>query len=195
MEYQRMTLEQLKDDIIVDGKKGYPFFLAGTLYWLVMGILGMVMDVSQQLALFYVIGTSCIFPLAILIGKIVGSNLLTKNPLGVLGGIIGAIQAFYIPLWIVLYLEHYELVPLGIGLLGASHFLPYLWIYRSKSYLFLTIAMAVISLVFGYIFLDLAFIGLPFTLAALYLVTVIGLILETKSFVSVQGAGGSTQIR
>ena len=192
MDYQKMTLDQLKDDLIVDGKKGYPFFLAGAVYWLIMGGLGFIMGVSQQLALIYIIGMASIFPLAIMIGKVVGSNILSKNPLGVLGGIIGGIQAFFIPVWIIIYMEHYELIPMTVGILAASHFLPYLWIYRSKSYLILTVLMAVISLIFGYVFIELAFSILPLLLAVLYLVTVISLRMETKTFVSVLNADRTT---
>ncbi|MBS4178573.1 DUF7010 family protein [Lederbergia citrea] len=184
MNYKNMTLDELKADLIVEAKKGYPFFLSGALYWLVMGILGLIMGVDQQLALVFLLGTGSIFPLAILIGNMLKVNILSKNPLGVLGGIIGGIQCFYLPVWIVIYMEHYELIPMVIGVLGASHFLPYLWIYQSKIYLFLTIIMAGISFVFGYIFIDQAFLLVPFSLALLYLITVIGLKFETKAFVS-----------
>src|SRR5699024_11320924 len=93
----------------------------------------------RLLALCYLIGSGSIFPLAVVISKILKANILSKNPLGVLGGIIGGIQAFYLPIWIVIYIEHYELLPMAIGILGASHFLPYLWIYNSKTYGIFTI--------------------------------------------------------
>ena len=106
------------------------------------GLFRFYIESSQQLALFYLIGSFSIFPLAIALSKILKVNILSKNPLGVLGGIIGGIQAFYIPVWVVIYIEQFELIPMSIGILGASHFLPYLWIYRSKTYAVLTIAMA-----------------------------------------------------
>jgi hypothetical protein len=188
MDYSKMSLNALKADLITEGKKGYPFFLAGALYWLVMGILGFFIEDQKVLALCFLIGTGSIFPLAIAIGNLFKVNLLSKNPLGVLGGIIGGIQAFYIPVWVVLYIEQPALVPMAIGILGASHFLPYLWIYGSKTYLVLTISMGVISFVFGYIFIQQAFVLLPFLLTALYLITVIALLKETKSFIRAQAA-------
>ena len=66
-----------------------------------MGFIGFIYESSQQLALFYLIGTFSIFPLAIALSKILKVNILSTNPLGVLGGIIGGIQAFYIPVWVV----------------------------------------------------------------------------------------------
>jgi hypothetical protein len=186
MDYNSMTIDELKTDLIKDAKKGYPFFLAGTLYWLVMGVLGFFIESQQQLALCYVISTGSIFPMAIVISKIQKINILSKNPLGVIGGIIGGIQAFYIPVWVIIYIEKFELIPMAIGILGASHFLPYSWIYKSKSYVIFTITMALISFIFGYVIIGQAFSLLPFLLAALYLGQAIALIIETRSFINVQ---------
>lgn len=184
MNYSKMSLNELKHDLIVEGKKGYPFFLAGTLYWLAMGVLRFIIDSEEQLALIYLLASCSIFPLAIMISKVFKVNIFSKNPLGVLGGIVGGIQAFYLPVWIVIYMEHYEWLPMAIGILGASHFLPYLWIYQSKTYGIFTVALAVLSFVFGYIFIDQAFSTLPFLLAIMYLITALLLILETKKHIA-----------
>ena len=186
MNYKNMTIDELRNELIVDGQKGYPFFLSGALYWIVMGFLGFIFESSQQLALFYLIGTFSIFPLAIALSKILKVNILSKNPLGVLGGIIGGIQAFYIPVWVVIYIEQFELIPMSIGILGASHFLPYLWIYRSKTYAVLTIVMTLISFIFGYILIDQAFVLMPFLFFVVYLLTFISLKLETRTFINIQ---------
>lgn len=181
MNYQNLTLSQLKQDLIRDARKGYPIFIAGALYWFVMGILGFYLE-GKTLALCYLLGTGSIFPLGIMISRLCKVNFLSKNPLGTLGGIIGGIQAFYLPLWIVIYMEHYEWIPMAIGLLGASHFLPYMWIYESKTYLFLSIAMALTSFVFGYVLIEMAFLLVPFLLTLAYLITVGSLIRETQNF-------------
>ncbi|MBP1930101.1 DUF7010 family protein [Ammoniphilus resinae] len=183
MNYQNMTLSQLKQDLICDAQKGYPIFLAGALYWLVMGVLGFYLE-GKTLALWYLLGTSSIFPLGILISRLCKVNFLSKNPLGTLGGIIGGIQAFYLPLWIVIYMEHYEWIPMAIGLLGASHFLPYIWIYESKTYLFFSITMALISVVLGYVFIETAFLLLPFSMTLVYLITAGSLKRETRNLFS-----------
>lgn len=145
-----------------------------------MGGLSLIIDDHKLLALCYLIGTGSVFPLAIVLSQMLKANILSKNPLGVLGGIVGGIQGFYILIWIVIYIEYYELLPMAIGILGASHFLPYLWIYNSKTYGIFTISMATISFIFGYIFIEQAFVTLPFLLAAVYLIAVIGLRIEIK---------------
>lgn len=179
MSYQNMTLDELKHDLIRDAQKGYPIFISGALYWLVMWIMGFYIE-GKALALSYLLGSGSIFPLGILFSKLLKVNFLSKNPLGKLGGIIGGTQAFYLPLWIVIYIERYELLPMAIGILGASHFLPYMWIYKSKTYLFLSAAMALIAFVFGYVFIEKAFTLVPFLLMIIYIVTVVSLRIETR---------------
>lgn len=114
---------------------------AGALYWLAMGVLGLIIE-GKTLALCYLLGVGSIFPLGLLLGRLLKADLMSRNPLGALSGIVGGIQAFFLPLWIVIYIEHFELIPFAIGLLAGSHFLPYIWIYRSRTYLFLTLSMA-----------------------------------------------------
>lgn len=69
MNYQNMTLKELKSDLIVDAKKGYPFLVAGALYWLAMGGLSLFIDDQQVLAFCYLIGSGSIFPLAIALSR------------------------------------------------------------------------------------------------------------------------------
>jgi hypothetical protein len=179
MDYRSMTLDELRDDLIRGARNGYPVFLAGALYWLVMGALGLFIG-GQTLALCYLFGVGGIFPLGLLLGKLLKADMISRNPLGALSGIIGGIQAFFLPMWIVIYIEHYELIPFAIGLLAGSHFLPYVWIYRSRTYLFLTLAMAAASFFLGYIFDGLAFTALPWALAVIYLATAAGLAAESR---------------
>jgi hypothetical protein len=179
MDYRSMTLDELKDDLIRGARNGYPVFIAGALYWLVMGTLGFFLE-GRTLALCYLLGVGSIFPLGLLLGKLLKADLMSKNPLGALSGIVGGIQAFFLPLWIVIYVERHELIPFSIGLLAGSHFLPYIWIYRSRVYLFLTLAMAAASFFLGYVFDRLAFAALPFVMTAIYLVTAGGLAAESR---------------
>jgi len=173
MDYQSMPLDKLKEDLTQDTLKGIPFLIAGSIYWFVMGILHFFIKDTQTLALIYLIGSGSIFPAAMLISKLIGANLVSKNPLGTLSGIIGGVQGFYILIWIVIYIELPNLLPLTIGILVGSHFLPYAWIYNSKAYQIFTMLTVLISFILGYVFKALAFTILPFALALIYLTTII----------------------
>lgn len=75
-------------------KKGYPFLVAGALDWFLMGERNFFIEDRQVLALFYLIGSGCIFPLAIVISPMLKANILSKNPLGDLEEIIGVFKVF-----------------------------------------------------------------------------------------------------
>lgn len=113
--------------------------------------------------------------------KIVGVNLLSNaNPLGTLGGIVAAPQAFYIPVFIIVYMNIPEYIPFTVGLLAGSHFLPYMWIYKSKAYLFITLGTCFSALIFGGFFVDHAFTLVPLAISILYGMGVLLILKELK---------------
>ena len=60
----------------------------------------------ETVYLIWIFGLSVIFPFGILLSKLLGVNILaTGNPLGTLGGIVAAPQAFYIPVFIIVYMH------------------------------------------------------------------------------------------
>ncbi len=180
MNYEKLTLNELMDELIKSTKKAYPFFMAGALYWIAMLIVGQMFS-EKITALIYIIAMGSIFPLAMLFGKVLHIEFMTsKNPLATLTGIVGGMQAFFIPIWIVTYMEFFAYIPFMVGILAASHFLPFSWIYKSKAYLFLTITSVITSFVFGYIFIEQAFLFVPVSQALIHITTCIWLIMESK---------------
>ena len=131
--------------------------------------------------LIWIFGLGVIFPFGILISKLLGVNILTTgNPLGTLGGIVAAPQAFYIPVFIIVYMHIPSYLPFTIGLLGGSEFLPYMWIYRSKAYLFVTLGVCLSSLIIGGFFVDHAFYFVPLAISLIYGIGVLLILRELK---------------
>lgn len=169
-------LAQLKRDIIQSAQRGYPLFLAGALYWSVMAALGLYLE-TERLSLIYILAMCMVFPLGVAIGSVLKVNFITRNnPLGTLGGILAGVQMCYLPVYIIIYQTTPTWVPVVIGLLGGSHFLPYAWVYNSKAYYFQTGAMVVVSLLFT----ASTFTLLPLAMAAVYLITTALLIWENR---------------
>lgn len=175
------TLDQLQTDIIVTAKKGYPILLSGSIIFLIFTFLPFVLP-AKAVSMVWIVGLSSIFPLGILLSKLVQANLLvTDNPLGTLGGIVAAPQAFYIPVFIVVYMHIPEYLPFTIGLLGGSHFLPYMWIYKSKAYLFVTLGTCLSALILGGYFLDLSYVLVPLAISLVYGIGVLLILRELKT--------------
>ena len=175
------TLDQLQMDIIMTAKKGYPILLAGAIVFLLFTLMPLVIPM-KTIHLIWIFGLSVIFPFGILISKLVNVNLLvTDNPIGTLGGIVAAPQAFYIPIFVLVYMQIPEYLPFTIGLLAGSHFLPYMWIYKSKAYLFVTLGTCFSALILGGFFVDQAFTLVPLAISIVYGIGVVFILRELKS--------------
>lgn len=173
-------LYTLQSDIINEAKKGYPILLSGSIVFFIFTFLPLVFPM-ETVYLIWIFGLGVIFPFGILLSKFLGVNILTTgNPLGTLGGIVAAPQAFYIPVFIIVYMHIPLYLPFTIGLLGGSHFLPYMWIYRSKAYLFVTLGVCISSLIFGGFFVNQAFILVPIAIFLVYVIGVILILRELK---------------
>lgn len=136
----------------------------------------------ETVHLIWIFGLGAIFPLGILISIVLGVNLFsTGNPLGTLGGNVAAPQAFYIPVFIIVYMHVPEYLPFTIGLLGGSHFLPYMWIYKSRAYLFVTFGTCLSSLILGGFLVNQAFILVPLAISIVYGIGVLLIFRELKT--------------
>lgn len=175
------TLETLQSDISKEAKKGYPILQAGSIVFLIFAFLPLLFPMNI-VYLIWIFGLGAIFPFGILLGKLYGVDLLkTGNPLGTLGGIVGGTQAFFIPVFIIVYMHIPSYIPFTIGLLGGAHFLPYMWIYRSKAYLFVTLGVCFSSLLLGSVWIDYAFTLVPIAICLIYAIAVLLIWRELKA--------------
>lgn len=171
------SLETLQVELITEAKKGFPILLSGSIVFFLFSLMPFFFPL-ETVYLIWIFGLGVIFPFGILLSKFFGVNLLvTENPLGTLGGLVAAPQAFFIPVFIIVYMHIPEFLPFTIGLLGGSHFLPYMWIYKSKAYLFVTLGTCISSLILGTVFIHSAFTLVPI---AISLVFAMGVILILK---------------
>lgn len=175
------TIEDLKVDVSRSAQKGYPLLLSGAIFFLMLASLVYVIP-KETLHLIWVIGLGFIFPFGILLGKLLKIDIMSNtNPLATLGGIAGGMQAFFIPVFIMVYQNNPEWLPFTVGLLGASHFLIYYWIYISKAYLFVSIATGLAALISGGYFIETTFVVTPILISAIYFATVIMILKENKN--------------
>lgn len=175
-----MNISELKLNLQLRTKKGAPIIIAGLVFWMMASISGVLLP--EKVTLFvYLIGVGCIFPLGILISSMLKIDIFAKgNPLGVLGGIIGGINLLNIPVVLMVYFKEPSWMPFIVGAAVGSHFLPYVWIYDSKSYLFLSIGTVLSASFFGIKFISNTFIVTPIAIGVVYLITIICLSSENK---------------
>jgi len=171
------TYRELSTALAVSSRRGLPMIVTGTLFWLVAGLAGFL-DLAITVWV-YLYGIGLIFPVGILVAKAMKADLFAKdNPLAVLAGVVGGMQILFAPLVILILFRLPEYIPFAVGVLTGAHFLPYVVIYRSKAYLFLSIVTVAGAGLIGSLALEHTFLATPFTLTAVYLITCLLLMRE-----------------
>ncbi len=140
--------------------------------WTVFGTLGVVIPDMPQKALIYLAGAGMLWPLGLLVGSLLKFDLFTKdNPLSTLAGLIGGLQILFIPLMIGAYATTPLYVPWYLGVLVGAHFLPFVWVYDSRAYLFAAIATTAVAALTGWLAPEATYVLTPFAVVAVLLVT------------------------
>jgi hypothetical protein len=164
-----VVLSAARRDLWARTGGGLAFILAGTLLWTGLGVVGVLAADVRSAALVYVWATGLVFPLALVIGRLLGHDVLTRaNPLAVLGAYLSGMQVLFFPVLLWAYLHEPSVVPWALGTLTAAHFLPFGWLYASRAYLVgagLGVAVAAGT---GFAFPTLTFVLTPFAMAAVF---------------------------
>ena len=175
------ALSAARRDVWARTGGGLAFILAGALLWTGLGVVGLMGAEPRNAALVYLWATGGVFPLAWLLGRVLGHDVLTRaNPLGVLGAYLSGLQVLFFPVLLWAYLHQPSVVPWFLGTLTGAHFLPFGWLYGSRAYLVgagLGVAVAAGT---GFAFPTLTFVLTPFAMAAVFGLTALLIIQETR---------------
>ena len=159
-----MNLDELRLDCAVKQKKGLHFILASIIIWFAVLIIHLTSLPILTKNLFTFFCTVPLMPLAFLISKLVNIDFQNKeNPLTNLGVLFSANQMLYLLIAMWIYPTVPEKMLMVLAMIFGAHLLPYSWLYKSRSYMFLSIVIPILSLIVG---LNFA----PYVLAALMMV-------------------------
>ncbi|PEB51880.1 hypothetical protein CON65_15245 [Bacillus pseudomycoides] len=175
-----MNVLEAKRDLAKRTKRGLPVVLAGLIFWIIASIAGSILP-EKYTVWVYLIGMGCVFPVGLMLAALLKIDMFAKgNPMGSLGGIIGAINVLNIPLVVFVYFQMPEWLPFTVAVLVGVHFLPYVWIYESKSYGLLSVGTVLVTSICGVLFSEKGFIVIPIAVTAVYVITIVGLSIENK---------------
>ncbi|MDM5189084.1 hypothetical protein QUF99_17710 [Bacillus sp. DX4.1] len=176
-----MNVIDAKRDLARKTKKGIPVVLAGFVFWIIASVTGILLE-EKQTVWVYLIGMGCVFPFGLMLAALLKIDMFAKgNPMGALGGVIGAINILNIPLVLLMYFQMSEWLPFTVAVLVGVHFLPYVWIYESKSYGLLSVGTIVAASICGIFFAEKGYVAIPIAITIVYLVTLVSLSVENKS--------------
>ena len=175
-------IDLLREQLARITRRGIGMPIAGGVYWLVMAGLGAYSgwgDRLLSLALFF--GTGAIFPLGWALTRAFGGDLMEKrHPLAGLGMTLNFVQLAYWPVVIAVFARDPRLVPLAMGALFGSHFLPYGWLYRSRGYAALGIGSVVVATALHLLAPASVFTVIPLGMAACYFVAAVLIAAENR---------------
>lgn len=157
--------------------------LSGLITWLLVGVSGLFFpDIITVWVLF--IATGSIVYLALLISKFTGENFLDKTkPKNVFDGLFlfTVAQAVLVyAIAIPFFLTEYTSLPLTVGVLTGTMWLPFSWIIKHWVGIFHAISRTILIVLFWYLFPEQRFIVIPFTIVVIYIITMFILKNRTK---------------
>jgi len=179
-----MTLaEQLQQERLasyVRLRGGYSIPIAGAAYWLALGLLGSKVE-PQTWSLIAFIFSGTIFPVAIVLSKLLRNDFL-KDRTAVSGVLLPAFLSMFLfwPMALAAYWNFNQLTPLILAIGMSIHWPVIGWSYgRATPYIAHAVARAAIVFGIWQFMPDARFTLLPLSVAAIYVVTVIVIYIDS----------------
>lgn len=145
-----MNLDELRFDSAFKQKKGLHFILASIIIWGAVFVVHLTTLPILTKNLLTFCFTAPLMPLAFLISKIINVDFTNKdNPLTNLGVLFSANQILYLLIAMWIYNAVPEKMVMILAMIFGAHLLPYGWLYKSKSYMILSVVIPVAALIVG----------------------------------------------
>ena len=145
-----MNLKDLKKDCAQKQKKGIHFIIASVVIWIMVLIVQLtdLPILTKNLLTFCC--TAPLLPIAFLISKILKIQFQDKsNPLNYLGILFSANQMIYLLIAMWIYPTLPDKMLMVIAMIFGAHLLPYSWLYKSKTYMIMSVLIPIASLIVG----------------------------------------------
>ena len=150
--------------------------LSGLIAWLIIGFSGLIFPDRVTVWVLF-IATGSIVYLALFISKFTGENFLDKSKpknefdslflFTVMQSVL--VYAIAIPFFLI----DYTSLPLTIGILTGTMWMPFTWIIKHWVGLFHAIVRTAVVLILWYIFPENRFAAIPFAIAIIYIITMV----------------------
>jgi len=145
-----MNLDEMRLDSAIKQKKGLHFILASVVIWtgvLVIHLTTLPILTKNLLTFCF---TAPLVPLAFLISKLIKVDFSNKeNPLTNLGILFSVNQMLYLLIAMWIYNAMPEKMVMVLAMIFGAHLLPYGWLYKSKSYMGLSVIIPIAALIVG----------------------------------------------
>ncbi len=159
--------------------------LSGMIAWLLVGVSGLLFPDKITVWVLF-IATGSIVYLALFLSKFTGENFLNRNkPKNVFDGLFlyTVFQAVIVyAIAIPFFLTDYSSLPLSVGVLTGTMWLPFSWIIKHWVGIFHTLTRTLVVLLLWYLFPNLRFVVIPFAIVSIYIITLFILHIRLNTF-------------
>lgn len=150
--------------------------LSGLIVWTIIGCIGIFF--SDFIAVWSIfIGTGSIVYLGLFLSKFTGENFLDKskpkNEFDTLFLFTAAQAILVYSIAIPFFLVDHTSLPMSVGILTGLMWLPFSWIIKHWVGIFHTLTRTISIVALWYLLPEYRFIVIPFTIVAIYIVTLI----------------------
>ncbi|MCL4263445.1 MAG: hypothetical protein KJ069_09525 [Anaerolineae bacterium] len=145
-----MNLDEMRLDSAIKQKKGLHFILASVIIWsavLVVHLTELPILTKNLLTFCF---TAPLVPLAFMISKLIRVDFTNKdNPLTNLGVLFSVNQMLYLLIAMWIFNAVPEQMVMVLAMIFGAHLLPYGWLYKSTSYMVLSVVIPIAALIVG----------------------------------------------
>src|SRR5688572_18499097 len=174
-----MLVETAKRDLARRRRRGIGNVIASLFVWILLGVLGLIVQHAEQRAVMYIIAAVLLWPVSAATSMLLGQKSLRKeNPIVSLAGLVGALNIIFIPLFVGAYFTASNMLPLYLAVLMGAQFLLYIWIYDSLAYLFGSLGLLEVAVLIALLAPGAVYVAIPFMAAGVMAVT-LGFLLGT----------------
>ncbi|MFM9839429.1 MAG: DUF7010 family protein [Cyclobacteriaceae bacterium] len=171
------TVENLKLELAYHSQRGITFIMAASVYWACLGLAGIFFDPRVAFTI-SIWGTGILFPISILLAKLMRINIFFKNDLSPMGIWANVFQLFLFPVFFISAKANIYFPPIFMGVLAGAHFVFYHWLYKSKTYLALAFIISISSYILGYLYLEKSYSVIGLSNAGWLMLGSVGLAFE-----------------
>jgi hypothetical protein len=163
-------IDAVRDDATRSSGGGIGFLLAYALTLAVAGLAALLLP-AQTAALVVLFQGGAALPLAFILERVLGfPKMAADNPLRTLSIQLAMTQVVALPAVIIVYSLQPLYVPAAFAAVGGGHFLPYVWLHRTRLYAYLGVAVSLGSFALTFVAGDLALTVVPLFWSLSYLI-------------------------
>ncbi|EAQ99630.1 DUF7010 family protein [Maribacter sp. HTCC2170] len=149
--------------------------LAGIIAWLIVGVSGLLFTDRVTVIILF-IATGSIVYLGLFISKFTGEDFLDKTkPKNIFDGLfmytVGQSVLIY-AIAIPFFLLDYTSLPMTVGILTGTMWLPFSWIIKHWVGIFHAVARTILVVLLWYLFPEDRFATIPFAIIGIYIITI-----------------------